>query len=108
MTPHRYDYAWEKLSLAMKELATTDSALRDRVIAAALAAGHLESRHFPESMRQDWESLKSAVTKLPPINDEGRYHATVRAMEDNEVQGIADGLLSLFESVCHARGEAQG
>jgi hypothetical protein len=64
--PRRYTYAVEKLTDALRVLATGKGDARDRVANAYLCCITLTENDFPEELRGDWKWIAHEVTKFGP------------------------------------------
>jgi hypothetical protein len=102
---NRYGYVYEKLYNSMRILVTSQASLKERLLAAWLQHGHLQAERFPPEKRKTWEALKATATTMPPTSEsEGRLHASIGALTDDEAKQMAGDLLELFDWVCHERG----
>jgi len=105
MFPH--SYALEKLSTAVRILATGEGDARSRLISAFSAFGFLQADAFPPALQADYESIKKEITKRLPMSDEersewatdGDAHANVRRMKNRTASQIATKIYDLEHRV---------
>jgi hypothetical protein len=71
----RYNYAQEKLYVAMRSLATGHGDVRARLVEAFISFHTLKEEDFPLKYREDWKWIKTQLTKHGPIYDyKGRVY----------------------------------
>jgi len=107
MTPTslKYAYAHEKLSDAIRILATHPGNLRERLVVAFNPLSPISSKDFPPSLQKDWDALKSRSTKSGPIIDNkgivtvGSLYRTLGNARYITLTKIAEELFSLFENL---------
>ena len=71
----RYNYAQEKLYVAMRSLATGPGDVRARLVDAFMSFHTLEEDDLPPKYRKDWKWINTQLTKHGPIYD---YKGRVR------------------------------
>ena len=67
MVKDDYTYTHEKLSIAMRTLATGPKDIRFRLSDAFLNFSPLDRQSFPKELRADWDYLMKELMKLGPI-----------------------------------------
>jgi hypothetical protein len=91
--------AWECLHKATLELARS-SALKQRLTDAW--SRHLEdlsATEMPDELREDFESLRLAMTRVRPFPGETAVVATVRKMSMGEADGCAQRIVALLDAL---------
>lgn len=91
--------AWECLHRAARELARA-TALKQRLTDAW--SRHLEDlsvAEMPGELRQDFESLRLALTRVPPLQGETAVAATVRKMSIGEADDCAQRIVALLDAL---------
>jgi len=66
---NNFNYAREKLSSAVQELAIGSGDVRERLYNAFLAMHTLKEDDFPEEYREDWKWIMEQLTRYEPILD---------------------------------------
>lgn len=95
----RDPYPRQKLSEALHLLAPSVRPLDQRLTAAIGPLIHLDERHFDD--RDLWvrvSAIRERASALDAVGDEGRIAATVAKMSDEEMEKMADEIVSL---ACH-------
>jgi hypothetical protein len=95
------DYADQKLYEAVFTLVVGQGALRSRLVAAAVPLCTLSAGHFPDNnTAMKWEAILDELTSKRARNcGEGRVHATVEQLSDQDASLIAERILQLYEDV---------
>ncbi|MGQ0429439.1 MAG: hypothetical protein ACT4UQ_05875 [Gammaproteobacteria bacterium] len=91
--------AWESLHKATLELAKS-SGLKQRLTDAW--SRHLEdlsANEIPGELREDFESLRLAMTRVRPLAGEGAVAATVRKMSMREADDCASRIVALLDTL---------
>ena len=86
---------------AISALATSPDSLHDRLV-AALTGGfaRVKSEDLPDELREDYEALHERVTAKDFVNpSEGRAHATLREMGEEDLRDVATQLLAFAQAV---------
>ncbi len=95
--PSGFSYAFPKLAAAIEELVGAGD-IKERLLAATMAAAPAMPEDFPEPLRTEFASIREALTWLPGGEDpRGMVGATIEAMAEDEADAIARRLLSLYE-----------
>jgi hypothetical protein len=86
---------------AMTALATLPSSLHERLIAACMGGiFRIKLEDLPGELRTDYESLYERVTSKDAVHHgEGRVHATVREMSEEDAREAASQVLELCQAV---------
>ena len=86
---------------AIKNLATLPDNLQNRIIAACVGGFfHVNPEDLPDELREDYEALRERVTAKDIVNpNEGRVHATLREMDEDEARDVATELFAFVQAV---------
>lgn len=99
----KYAYAWEKLYVAVKTLAASDSRIQDRLAAAWLHSGMRLSSpvtsYLPEDLQGEYNAIDEALTRIKDP-ERGAINATCAALSTDEASELVDRIVSLYDSVC--------
>lgn len=98
--------AWESLHKATLELAKS-SGLKQRL--ADAWSRHLErlsGAELPVDLRQDFESLRLAMTSVRPFKGESAVAATVRKMSMGEADACAARIVALLDALHRSSARA--
>jgi hypothetical protein len=99
----RLSYCHEKLSLAVHQMCTSTTSLRDRLAHAVLHDfGHLVEGFFPRELRAQFREIHSELTKVPASNRQGLYMATINNMSAKEAKRLIDKIIALREDAAQA------
>ena len=98
-----YGYAHEKLSSAVRILATGEGEVRSRLWHAFLEFHTLQASNFPPSLQDDYNGIVNALTKRKPKNDvdqrewatDGDVKANLRRMINRTGSQIAEKICDL-------------
>ena len=91
-------YTWEKFFSALTTLITGNRSIQQRLIDAFVhSLSLLRIDDLPEGIRGEFIELEEALTSVEPIGDEGRIHATVRAMDDDTAGEYALKIFGLYD-----------
>lgn len=97
--PMSYNYNMEKLSNAVRSLATGKGSIQDRLINAYIYhLIHVNPDFLSEDNKVLYLSLQDKVTRKEAKGNEGSVKATVELMSDDEAQEIASQILDLTAS----------
>lgn len=97
-----YGYIWEKFFGAAMSL-VVDGSLKQRLEYAAQSIIHLKNHTIPEDVKEDVLSLIADLTSGNPEGDEGRIHATIKRMTDEEARGTAKRILGIYDNIARHR-----
>jgi hypothetical protein len=105
MFPH--NYALEKLSTAVRILATGEGDARSRLSRAYSAFGFLQPDAFPPALHADYESIRKEITKRLPKSEaerrewasDGDAQANIRRMQNRTASKIATKIFDLEHRV---------
>ncbi len=91
-------------SKAISALATLPDSLPNRVIAACIGGFfHIKPADLPDELREDYETLRERLTAKGILyRNEGRVHATLREMDEEETRDVATQILALCQAVQRA------
>jgi len=103
--PH--NYALEKLSAAVRILATSEGDARSRLLLAYSVFGFLQPDAFPPALQPDYEAIRKEMTKRLPKSDaerrewatDGDAQANIRRMQNRTASKIATKIFDLEHSV---------
>lgn len=91
--------AWESLHKATLELAKS-SGLKQRLTDAwSRYLEDLSVTAMPDELREDFESLRLAMTRVQPFQGETAVVATVRKMSMGEADACAQRIVALLDSL---------
>lgn len=94
--------AWESLHRATLELAKS-SGLKQRLTDAwSRYLDDLSPKEMPGELRQDFESLRLAMTSVRPLQGESAVTATVRKMSMGEADACAARIVALLDALHRA------
>jgi hypothetical protein len=99
-------YTYERLHLAVENLATERGSLQDRLYYAFLDIHPLRVEDFPERLRNEFREISEEMTKVKPVGDEGSIKATCIVMSDDEAAKIAQRIFDLFTAIARGYCEA--
>lgn len=100
-----YSYGWEKLHLAVLELASSTENQRDR-LETAVAFNLLQiepERDLPEEAREQFQELLAALTEHSGPGDHVAIKHTVGLMDDSAVDKAVEDIIGLYDSICRHR-----
>ena len=98
----RYSYTRQNLFSAISILSTFPGDVRSRINSAYQAFHPLETHHFPDEFKKDWEWVIKSITKYgPKLNykneiELGSVEHTMRRIKNNTGTKIADKIFNLF------------
>lgn len=97
-------YALEKLSLAIYEMTVGEGDIKSRLFAAYRHISAVSENCFPEELKEDWNSIKSRLTKKESayrntIYDEGSFKATMYEMRKKTASKIAADIVELHSKL---------
>lgn len=91
--------AWESLHKATVELAKS-SGLKQRLTDAwSRYLDDLSATEMPGELREDFESLRLAMTRVRPLPGESAVAATVRKMSIPEADACAQRIVALLDAL---------
>lgn len=99
-------YTYERLRLAVENLATGRGSLQDRLYYAFLDIHPLRVEDFPERLRDEFRKISEEMIQVEPVSEEGSIKATCRAMSDDEAANIAQRIFDLFATIARRYCEA--
>ncbi len=97
----RYDYAREKLYIAMRSLASGPGDVRARLLNAFLTFHTLKPADFPTQYQKDWTWIIEQMTKYGPIHDykgaiwKGSVENTMSKIRNRTGQKIANKIFDI-------------
>jgi len=90
------DGAWHRFRAAALMLARSGT-VKERLQAAyRLQLADLDSERLPAEVREDFESLRSALTREKPLRGEDAVAATIRKLSSREADELAARLIEIF------------
>lgn len=93
------DYAWEKFHGAVLTLVGQGDQ-RDRLANAYLFdLMHVDTNTLPQSIQGDFKMLKETLTRGTPEADEGTVVATVKGMDEFEMHGLVEKIVSMYDTI---------
>lgn len=97
-----YSYVWEKFFGATMSL-VGEGSLKQRLEYAANSILHLKNHAIPKDVEEDVLSLIADLTSGNQDGDEGRIHATIKRMTDEEARGTAKRILGIYDNIARHR-----
>ena len=96
----------ERVYHAVHVLCIGTGDVRQRLVGAGMHLLFLRNEDFPESLRNDFISIKKDMTKYPAVlRMEGTLHATMRRIKRRTGQRIAEKIWKLYEDIQELRGQ---
>ena len=97
-------YALEKLGLAIYDLTVGEEDIKQRLSGVTKYLAVLSENDFPESLRGDWNSIISRLTKKESLvkgtkYDEGNFEATLFGMHKSTASKIAVEIVNIHEQL---------
>ena len=107
--PHAYNYAWEKMFIALTCLTEGTGSIQERVLDAVMGAhtvlGESKLAHdFPPEARPHVRAIYRAMTSTRAQGSEGTFAASARTMSDAEAVEVARLIRQVYFCVQHASG----
>jgi len=97
-----YGYLWEKFFGATMSL-VGEGSLKQRLEYAAQSIIDLKNHDIPKDVKEDILSLIEDLTSGNPVGDEGRIHATIKRMTDEEVRDTTKRILGVYDNIARHR-----
>lgn len=97
-----YGYTWEKFFGATMSL-VGEGPLKQRLENATLSIIRLKNHNIPDDVKQDVLSLIEDLTSGNPDGEEGRIHATIKRMTDEEARATAKRILGVYDNIARHR-----
>ena len=88
-----YLYAQEKFYTAVSGMAKSSASLRTRIFNAYLSFHVLRPDEMPEDLREDYKWIMDQLTKSEAEGDEGKVQASLKKMDDETAQIIAEKIV---------------
>src|SRR5450755_969459 len=105
------DYAYEKLSVAVTDIATSTDSLQNRLANAYIFGFHTiglnVNTDLPPNLRSLYRDIEKNLTKVPAQGDEGSVVATTRVMSDDEAKKLIEQIVYLNDEVAQLIGIAR-
>lgn len=102
------DYAYEKLSVAVTDMATSTDSLQKRLANAYIFGFHTigldVNADLPPNLRSLYREIEKNLTKVPAHGDEGSVVATTNAMSDDEAKKLIEQIAYLCDEVAQLIG----
>jgi len=99
------EYAWEKLYITVRNLASGTGSIQERLANAYLSGGYIlnlaKGDDLPPDLLPSYEAINERMTRTPPQGDEGSIVASTRQMSDEEAVKVAERIVDLFNEVAH-------
>ena len=89
----------ERLSSAVKSLATGKGDVRNRLEAAIMQLLPLRPEDFPEHLRSDFDWIIEQATKYEAQHDEGKLKATMKRIQNSTGEKIATRLYDMHQEI---------
>ena len=97
--------AREKFAQAVWTLATGTGTIRQRVLSAFVAFAPLPASDFPQELRDEYDAILTALTKLQAKADQSSVLATLSEMTDEEAGSLAEQIVTLSQKLDSHRGD---
>lgn len=102
------EYAWEKLYITVRALASGTGSIQERLADAYLSGGYLldlaRGDDLPADLLPSYDAINARMTRIPAQGDEGSIVASARQMGDEEAKELAEQIVDLFNEVAHRVG----
>lgn len=94
-------YAWEKSYAAVRDLASSEATLRERIASAYTNSliRLLPERQLPADLQREYEEIREAFMTNKAQGNEGGALASARAMTDERAEEIAVKIVDFYEHV---------
>lgn len=89
---------WEKFFGATMSL-VGEGSLKQRIEDAAISIIRLKHHTIPEPVKEDILSLIADLTSGNPEGEEGRIHATIKRMTDEEARFTSKRILGVYDNI---------
>lgn len=86
---------------AISNLATLPSSLHERLVSSFIGGlFHIKPEDLPDGLRRDYEALHERITSKDAVHHgEGRVHATVRELSEEDAREVATQVLAFAQAV---------
>ncbi len=102
------EYAWEKLYITVRNLASGTGSIQERLADAYISGGYIlglgTQNELPTDLQPSYAAINRTMTRVPAQGDEGDIVATTRQMSDDEAVEVAEQIVDLFNEVAHRVG----
>ena len=99
-----YDYAWEKLMVAVDCIDGGDNPREGLLNALISALGRIKPAHdLPPEIREDFEQMMKVVTKIQTVGPVGGYEKNVEIFSDKAVSDAITQIKGFYDVVCSYR-----
>lgn len=93
-------YAWEKLYVAVLNMATGEDSVQSRLFDAFLSFHTLKTEDFPEDLQERFNEIMNKLTEVKtPVGDEGIVKATLNKMSNMDARDLAEKIVSLYNEI---------
>ena len=88
--------AWEHFFAATSMLASNGPIKHRLAEAYRIHLEKLDAEEVPKEIRDEFCSLSTCMSSVPPLRGESAVHATVRKMSDTEAGGVAMRIVNML------------
>jgi hypothetical protein len=88
--------AWEHFFAATSMLASNGPIKHRLAEAYQVHLANLDAEEVPKEIRDEFCSLSTCMSSVPPLRGESAVHATVRKMSDMEAGGVAMRIVNML------------
>lgn len=89
-------YTYEKLSDTVNTLSTTSGNSQQKLKEAMIYGFvRIDESDMPLQLTNDYKSIYNRLTQTDPLKDEGRFHASIDAMSEQERLLLIDDIKEL-------------
>ena len=92
-------YAREKFNLAIRSLAVPGLQRERLVNAYVYNIIHVKPEAVPADIRDELRQFQHDITRVDAKGGEGKVQATVNAMDDAEVNGMIERVISMHDAI---------
>lgn len=102
-----YDYAWEKLMVAVDCIDGADSP-REGLLNALISALSriIPERDLPPEILEDFEQVHRDVTEMRTVGNVGGYEKNVEILSDQAIANAITQIKGFYDVVCSYRESA--
>jgi len=93
------DYASEKFSFVVLNMAQSQASLKDKIYNAYLQIHPVKPEDLPERCEEKYNLLMETLTAQEAIGDEGNLRATLNKMSEQQLKDIIKEIYSISREI---------